>query len=83
LSHLKPDPHCINRALDAMAAAPATALMIGDAPTDLLAARAAGVPFLGYARNERKDMLLRNAGATAVVHSLATVLRLVRAGAQA
>ncbi|MFI2379486.1 HAD family hydrolase [Streptomyces sp. NPDC018964] len=80
LDRLKPDPDCVNRALDALGAAPETSLMIGDAPSDLAAARAAGVPFLGYARNERKDELLRNAGATAVVHSLGTVLRLVRAG---
>jgi len=83
LNHLKPDPHCVNRALEAMTAAPATALMIGDAPTDLYAARAAGVPFLGYARNERKDRLLRDAGATTVVRSLATVLDAVRTVAQA
>ncbi|MFF5159012.1 HAD family hydrolase [Streptomyces sp. NPDC000348] len=83
LSRLKPDPHCVHRALDALAAAPATALMIGDAPTDLYAAQAAGVPFLGYARNERKAGLLRDAGATTVVDSLETVLGLVRAGARA
>lgn len=61
-----------------MGAAPATALMIGDTPSDLLAARAAGVPFLGYARTERKGELLRDAGATVVVDSLEPVLRLVR-----
>ncbi|TWF86690.1 HAD superfamily hydrolase (TIGR01509 family) [Streptomyces capillispiralis] len=78
LNRLKPDPHCVNRALNAMGAAPATALMIGDTPSDLLAARAAGVPFLGYARTERKGELLRDAGATVVVDSLEPVLRLVR-----
>ncbi|MFD7700062.1 HAD family hydrolase [Streptomyces caelestis] len=78
LNRLKPDPHCIRRALNAMGAAPATALMIGDAPTDLRAAQAADVPFLGYARTGRKGELLREAGATAVVESLEPVLRLVR-----
>jgi phosphoglycolate phosphatase-like HAD superfamily hydrolase len=78
LNHLKPHPHCIHRALNAMGAAPATALMIGDTPSDLLAARAAGVPFLGYARNERKGKLLRDAGAETVVDSLEPVLRAVR-----
>lgn len=78
LNHLKPDPHCINRALNAIGAAPGNALMIGDAPTDLLAAQAAGVPFLGYARNERKGKLLYDAGAETVVDSLEPVLRLVR-----
>lgn len=78
LNHLKPDPHCIHRALNAMGAAPTTALMIGDTPSDLFAARAAGVPFLGYARNDRKGKLLRDAGAETVVESLEPLLRLVR-----
>ncbi|MFI8088267.1 HAD family hydrolase [Streptomyces sp. NPDC086080] len=83
LNHLKPDPHCINRALNAIGAAPATALMIGDTPSDLHAARAAGVPFLGYARNDHKNKLLRDAGALTVVDSLLPVLRLVRDPRQA
>jgi HAD superfamily hydrolase (TIGR01509 family) len=78
---LKPDPHCLNRALNAMGAAPSAALMIGDAPTDLYAAEQAGVPFLGYARNERKEKLLREAGAVAVVRSLEPVLDVVRSQA--
>ncbi|MFE5816834.1 HAD family hydrolase [Streptomyces sp. NPDC056479] len=81
LHRLKPDPHCLNRALSAMGAAPASALMIGDTPSDLDAANRAGVPFLGYARNAGKDKLLREAGATSVVDSLWPVLRLVRAQA--
>ncbi|WP_314223790.1 HAD family hydrolase [Streptomyces zaehneri] len=75
---LKPDPQLLNRALSAMGSAPGTALMIGDTPSDFLAAGAAGVPFLGYARNERKEKLLRGAGATTVVNSLETVLTAVR-----
>ncbi|MFI7504277.1 HAD family hydrolase [Streptomyces sp. NPDC049687] len=75
---LKPHPHCLTRALSAMGSAPETALMIGDTPSDFLAARAVGVPFLGYARNGRKEKLLRGVGATTVVNSLETVLRMVR-----
>ncbi|MFI6008023.1 HAD family hydrolase [Streptomyces sp. NPDC051243] len=78
LHHLKPDPHCLNRALNAMGAAPSSALMIGDTPSDLAAANSAGVPFLGYARNPRKEKLLREAGASSVVASLRPVLELVR-----
>ncbi|MFI0505687.1 HAD family hydrolase [Streptomyces albogriseolus] len=83
LSYLKPHPHCIHRALNATGAAPAAALMIGDTPSDFLAARAAGVPFLGYARNERKNKLLREAGAGFVVDSLEPVLQFVREAGQA
>ena len=78
LHHLKPDPHCLHRALDALGAAPSAALMIGDTPSDLHAARSAGVPFLGYARNERQEGALRGAGADDVVTSLETVLRILR-----
>ncbi|MFH9014658.1 HAD family hydrolase [Streptomyces sp. NPDC017943] len=78
LRHLKPDPHCLNRALNAMGAAPADALMIGDTPSDHLAARRAGVPFLGYARTEEKAKKLRAAGAGTVVGTLETLLRLLR-----
>ncbi|MFG2354226.1 HAD family hydrolase [Streptomyces sp. NPDC048521] len=80
LHHLKPDPHCLNRALSAMGAAPAAALMIGDSASDLDAAREAGVPFLGYARNAFKEKRLRAAGAQDVVRSLEPLLRLLRSG---
>ncbi|MER6981895.1 HAD family hydrolase [Streptomyces carpinensis] len=78
LHHLKPDPHCLNRALSATGAAPGEALMIGDTPSDHEASLRAGVPFLGYARNARKEKLLREAGATVVVGSLEPVLRILR-----
>lgn len=78
LDHLKPDPHCLNRALSAMGSAPAAALMIGDTPSDLFAANEAGVSFLGYARNEYKQKLLRDAGATTIVDSLEPLLEAVR-----
>ncbi|MFF2847137.1 HAD family hydrolase [Streptomyces sp. NPDC058001] len=75
---LKPDPHCLIRALNAMGAAPAASLMIGDAPSDLAAAEQVGVPFLGYARNEAKEKILREAGADTVVTSLKSVLDLLK-----
>ncbi|GGN60521.1 hydrolase [Streptomyces albiflavescens] len=78
LHHLKPDPHCLNRALNALGAAPSASLMIGDAPSDFLAAERAGVPFLGYARNEGKEKQLRDVGAKHVVGSLEPVLRVLR-----
>ncbi|WP_405831040.1 HAD family hydrolase [Streptomyces sp. NBC_01176] len=78
LNHLKPHPHCLNRALNAMGAAPSAALMIGDTPSDHEAARQAGVPFLGYARNAYQEKLLRDAGAENVVASLEPVLRVLR-----
>ncbi|KPI10196.1 HAD-superfamily hydrolase, subfamily IA, variant 3 [Actinobacteria bacterium OK074] len=78
LGLMKPDPYCLRQAMNALGASPETTLMIGDAPTDLLAARAAGVSFLGYARNAKKESELRNAGAELVVRSLNPVLMLLR-----
>ncbi|MFI6462906.1 HAD family hydrolase [Streptomyces sp. NPDC050528] len=78
LHRLKPDPHCLNRALSAMGAAPAAALMIGDSLSDFDAAREARVPFLGYARNGDKAKLLREGGAEHVVVSLEPLLRILR-----
>ncbi|MEV6118157.1 HAD-IA family hydrolase [Streptomyces sp. NPDC052109] len=75
---LKPDPHCLNRALSAMGSAPSAALMIGDSPSDLSAANDAGVPFLGYAPDGRRARLLREAGGASVVGSLEPLLRLLR-----
>jgi HAD superfamily hydrolase (TIGR01509 family) len=74
---LKPDPDCLLRALESTGTPAQDALMIGDAPRDLEAARAAGVPFLGYARNERKAAELRPAGAGRLVDSLRDVLLVV------
>ncbi|MGW3458283.1 HAD family hydrolase [Streptomyces olivaceoviridis] len=75
---LKPDPHCLNRALHAMGAVPAAALVIGDATSDLAAARETGVPFLGYARHEAAATRLRAAGAVHVVRSLEPLLQVLR-----
>lgn len=80
LDLLKPDPYCLNRALSAMGAEPSAALMIGDTPTDYEAAVRAGVHFLGYARNDHKVGLLRDAGVKHehIVGSLEPVLSLLR-----
>nr|WP_055566896.1 HAD family hydrolase [Streptomyces atriruber] len=79
LQLLKPDPYVLQRALSAMGGTPAAALVIGDSPADLDAAQQAGVPFLGYARNQRKEAQLREAGADNVIGSLEVVLELLRA----
>ncbi|MCX4859205.1 HAD hydrolase-like protein [Streptomyces canus] len=78
LDLMKPNPHCLEEAIKAMGAVPSGTLMIGDAATDLEAARQAGVAFLGYARNESKERLLRGAGAEVVVGSLEQVLDVLR-----
>ncbi|MFI7011580.1 HAD family hydrolase [Streptomyces sp. NPDC050145] len=76
---LKPNPHCLHRALNAMGADPVATVMIGDTPTDLQAAEAAGVAFLGYARNKREAVRLEEAGASFVVRSLKPILTILGA----
>ncbi|MFB8775097.1 HAD family hydrolase [Streptomyces broussonetiae] len=66
---MKPHPDVVVRALHALALDPADAVMIGDAGTDVEAARRAGVAFIGYGRNEDKVRRLRAAGADVVLTS--------------
>lgn len=75
---LKPHPHTLNQALNAMGADRSASLMIGDTASDLRAAKQAGIPFLGYARNPHKEALLRAAGAETIVQTLESVLHIVR-----
>jgi phosphoglycolate phosphatase len=80
LHHLKPHPETLHRALRAMGAAPASSLMIGDSKSDYLAARAAGVRFLGYARKPDKKQALLEAGVRRenILNSLEPLLAAVR-----
>ncbi|EFG64909.1 HAD family hydrolase [Streptomyces sp. SPB074] len=71
---LKPDPYCLTQAVKALEADPRATLMIGDEPGDAKAARAAGIPFLGYAERPPRRAALRAAGARHVVASYAEVL---------
>ncbi|CAL9493020.1 Phosphoglycolate phosphatase [Streptomyces sp. enrichment culture] len=82
LARMKPDPHCLSLALEALAAQPSRALMLGDAGTDYQAARELGVPFLGYARDQAKLDPLLQAGVPRahIVTSLEEVLVALRSG---
>ncbi|MDF9814740.1 HAD family hydrolase [Streptomyces sp. SPB162] len=67
---LKPDPFCLREALRTTGARAENCLMIGDSGDDCTAARAAGVTFLGYARNEAKRLELEIAGAEHITDAL-------------
>jgi len=80
VSACKPDPACVNRALEKLnearradgqpALAPAECLVIEDAPPGIEAARVAGMRTLGVT-NTVNEASLRAAGADVVTHSLA------------
>ncbi|MFC9603631.1 HAD family hydrolase [Streptomyces niveus] len=74
---LKPHPDVLLRALDGLGLPASEALMIGDGASDVAAASAAGVSFLGYARNGRKYRELCGAGVPEplIVRSLDVVRR--------
>lgn len=74
---MKPDPHCVNRALELVGLLPEDCVLIGDQPTDVQAARAAGVPFLGYAPDETHVAALRAVRAGGVVASLGALKALL------
>ncbi|GAA1933011.1 HAD family hydrolase [Streptomyces sodiiphilus] len=73
---LKPHPDPLLRALRSTGTPASRALMIGDTPVDLSAARSAGVPFIGYARDTAGESALREAGARHVTRSLQRILTL-------
>ncbi|MFF3322242.1 HAD family hydrolase [Streptomyces sp. NPDC002889] len=77
---LKPNPHCLSRALEVSGFTAGESLMIGDSPADYEAASKLGVRFLGYARNEAKRRHLWEAGARLYVPSFAPLLEAVERG---
>ncbi|WP_210592559.1 HAD family hydrolase [Streptomyces sp. GESEQ-35] len=74
IDRMKPDPDVVNRALDSLGLFSHEALMIGDSRVDAEAAEKAGVLFVGYGRNKRKEADLRRAGAKWVLSSYARLL---------
>lgn len=71
--HLKPDPHCLHRALASTRAAPEETVMIGDTAADLQAARNAGVSFVGFATSPQATAF-GTEHAELVVHGMAELL---------
>jgi HAD superfamily hydrolase (TIGR01509 family) len=68
---LKPHPHLVLRALDALHGDPATSAFIGDSTSDIQSAKAAGTHSVGYANKPDKYDRLRLAGADALVTTMA------------
>jgi HAD superfamily hydrolase (TIGR01549 family) len=77
---MKPDPDVLERALNdpRLSVTAGEAVMIGDSPSDFEAARAAGVEFIGYARNADKLRHLRAVKAETVIGAYAPLLERAR-----
>ncbi len=76
---LKPSPHLINQAITGLGAPPRQCVLIGDSATDMQAADLAGTDSIGYANKPGKHARLTEAGAGAVVSSLAELVLSLRA----
>jgi beta-phosphoglucomutase-like phosphatase (HAD superfamily) len=76
---LKPNPHLIQRAIQALGALPAVAALVGDPLTDIEGSRVAGVESIGYANKPGKAEQMADAGADAVVKTLSELVISLRA----
>jgi phosphoglycolate phosphatase len=70
----KPDPSAALAIARELGLAPEDILYVGDTPTDLATARAAGMPAIAAAWGFRSEAELREAGATRVAHHPSDVL---------
>lgn len=68
---LKPDPYLLHKATTALDIRPADSVFIGDSLSDIEAARAAGVPAVGYANKPGKYTKFIEAQADAITRALA------------
>jgi phosphoglycolate phosphatase len=64
---MKPSPHLIERAAEALSTTPDQCTLIGDRTTDVRAARTIGAGSVGYANKPGKADDLTTAGADAII----------------
>ncbi|MEU8459161.1 helix-turn-helix domain-containing protein [Streptomyces griseoaurantiacus] len=74
---MKPHPHAVALATSRLGGDRSRTLLIGESLADALAARAAGVQFIGVATHRRQARMLKEAGAANVVDTLATLFAAV------
>ncbi len=76
---LKPSPHVITQAVDALDAEPGECTLVGDSVSNIQAARLASVHSIGYANEPGKRERFTAAGAGAIIDSLADLALRLRA----
>lgn len=72
---MKPDPHCVERAIEELSLDASHCLLVGDKLSDFKAARSAGTCFLGYTRKPSRAADMKESGAQAVVSSHQPVIQ--------
>jgi phosphoglycolate phosphatase len=76
---LKPSPYLIDKAVRALDADPAATALVGDSITDVEGAHRAGIASIGYANKPGKYERMTQAGAGAVITSMADLALWLRA----
>lgn len=76
VTHAKPHPEPVQRALNQLNADPSRTLMVGDSSVDMQSALAAGVTPVGVAWSLKGEGVLRQAGAAHIIHEMADLLAL-------
>lgn len=71
---LKPHPHLVTQAINALGADPARCILIGDSLSDIESAKAAGALSIGYANKPHKAQPFHKAGADAVINNMAQLI---------
>ena len=76
---LKPSPHLIYWAAEALGSASVACAVIGDLPSDIDAAHSAGARSIGYAKTPHDAHRLADANADAIIASMANLALRLRA----
>jgi phosphoglycolate phosphatase len=72
---LKPSPHLVTHAIDALSATADESAFVGDSPSDIAAGRDAGIATIGYANKPGKRHRLADAGAQLVIDDMRAIAR--------
>jgi HAD superfamily hydrolase (TIGR01509 family) len=67
---LKPSPYLVTKAIRALGAEPESCALVGDSPSDIVAAQHAGISSVGYANKPGKRERLTDAGADIVIDDM-------------
>ena len=74
---MKPNPEIVHTAVSALHVDPRCTLFVGDAPSDVLAARRAGVRGIGYVKAPARRAHLFSAGAEIVIDGMGDMARAI------
>lgn len=77
VTHPKPHPEPVLRAVEALKADPAQTIMVGDSPADIQAANAAGVVSCGVAWSLKGEAVLRQYEPRHIIHDMRDLYALV------